>query len=67
MSDGDILFMTSRQLRLGRCHRRSECKKLELKLIVTSGLGRFISSKEIFPSIRFYVSSAIRIYKRGNI
>ena len=26
-------------------------------MIITSGLGRFISSKEIFPSSRFYFSN----------
>ena len=34
MSDGDILFMTSRQLRLGRCHRHFECKTLDLKALL---------------------------------
>ena len=31
----------------------------KLKVIITSGLGRFISSKEIFPPSRFYFSNAI--------
>ena len=31
----------------------------KLKAIITSGLGRFISSKEIFPPSRFYFSNAI--------
>ena len=39
----------------------------KLKVIITSGLGRFISSKKIFPSSRFYFSNTVRIYKRGNI
>ena len=39
----------------------------KLKVIFTSGLRRFISSKEIFPCSRFYFSSAICIYKRKNI
>ena len=39
----------------------------KLKVIITSGLGRFISSKKIFPSSRFYFSNAICTYKRGNI
>ena len=30
----------------------------KLKAIITSGLGRFISSKEIFPPSRFYFSNA---------
>ena len=31
----------------------------KLKAIITSGLRKFISSKEIFPPSRFYFSSAI--------
>ena len=31
----------------------------KLKAIITSGLRRFISSKEIFPPSRFYFSNAI--------
>ena len=30
----------------------------KLKTIITSGLGRFISPKEIFPPSRFYFSNA---------
>ena len=39
----------------------------KLKVIITSGLGRFIFSKEIFLCSRFYFSNALGIYKRGNI
>ena len=35
----------------------------KLKVIITSGLRRFISSKEIFPCSQFYFSNAIHIYK----
>ena len=39
----------------------------KLKVIITSGLRRFISSAEIFPCSRFYFSNAFGIYERGNI
>ena len=39
----------------------------KLKVIITSGLRRFISSKEIFPCSQFYLSNAFGIYKRWNI
>ena len=40
----------------------------KLKVMITSGLRRLISSKEIFPLSQFYFSNAIRIlYKRRDI
>ena len=40
----------------------------KIKVIISFGLERFISSKEIFPSSRFYFSNSNPyIYKRGNI
>ena len=35
----------------------------KLKAIITSGLRRFISSKEIFPPSQFYFSNAIILCK----